>query len=351
MVVDEAHHAAGAQACDRKAYAKLGNVLAALGNPVALAVTATAASPVARQICNLLGIDDRDVVIDRTVRKNIKIVDYRELRDRDDMLTSLVARGQKTVVYVNSRSQTATLVRTLRKGAPDIGHKIAYYHAGLSRDVRHKIEEAFRDDRLSCIVCTSAFGEGVNLPGIRNVVLYHMPFGSTEFNQMSGRAGRDGKEANVFLLYGSRDALVNEKILLSQAPTRNDLAALYRALMTEDKRSQAQTFVLSETNILSCALSIDSRIRLTESAVSVGITIFEELGFCATQGFGTARQISMAHSPSHVDLSASLRYTEGQHAIEEFAAFRDWALTSLPQEMLNRINRPIAPSFGQTVDR
>ncbi len=82
------------------------------------------------------------------------------------------------------------------------------------------MEEAFRDGSLSCIVSTSAFGEGVNLPDIRHVVLYHMPFGGIEFNQMSGRAGRDGQPAVIHLLYSSRDARINERLLDCYTRTR-----------------------------------------------------------------------------------------------------------------------------------
>lgn len=86
-----------------------------------------------------------------------------------------------------------------------------------------RVENAFRSGELSCIVSTSAFGEGVNLPDIRHVVLYHMPFGAIEFNQMSGRAGRDGAAARIHLLYSARDARINEHLLDALAPTRDEL--------------------------------------------------------------------------------------------------------------------------------
>ena len=75
-------------------------------------------------------------------------------------------------------------------------------------------------------VLASAFGEGVNIPDIRHVVLFHVPFNDVEFNQMCGRAGRDGALARIHLLFGGKDARVNELILSSLAPARDDLATL-----------------------------------------------------------------------------------------------------------------------------
>ena len=172
----------------------------------------------------------------------------------------------------------------------------------------------------------------------------------TDFNQMSGRAGRDGRDARIILLYGGRDAHINEQILWAQAPARDDLATLYRALMTEDRRVHNQGVELNDADLLAQALSINARARLTEASVATGISVFEELGFCGIEGYGDGRRLRMVLSPGRVDLGSSLRYTEGVRALEEFATFRNWALTSLPQEMLERINRPITPDFGHTVD-
>ena len=108
----------------------------------------------------------------------------------------------------------------LRRAIPNLSDSIGFYHAGLSREARLRIEDAFRADDLSCVVATSAFGEGVNIPDVRHVVLYHMPFGSIDFNQMSGRAGRDGAPACIHVFFGSRDARTNERLLASSAPLR-----------------------------------------------------------------------------------------------------------------------------------
>ncbi len=353
VVVDEAHHAGLSKSGARSAYASMPEVLAALGHPVALAVTATAADDVAREVCRLLSISEQDVVKDLSVRANLSLEDDRGLRDRESALTSLVATGDKCVVYVNSRDQSVSLARMLRHRIPELGNRIAFYNAGLTREVRSRVEGAFRSGELTCIVSTSAFGEGVNLPDIRHVVLYHMPFGRVEFNQMSGRAGRDGGPACVHLYFGPRDVRLDERIVAGSAPTRDALAALYRALRAMSRQAGSVgegSFQVSNAQLAEGALAVDPRCGMDEHSASAGVGIFRELGFLTTSGYGTARRISMVERPDRMALESSVRYLEGIRARQEFKDFSDWVLLCPEEELLAQLNRPIAPGFGTVVD-
>ena len=345
VVVDEAHHAARARSGERSAYLELPHVFERLDSPTVLAVTATADASAADEICQLFDIGR--VVVDKTIRENLELEDDRDLSARENRLVSIVAAGEKTVVYVNSRDQAAQLARTLRKRVPELAHAIAFYHAGLAREDRTRIEEAFRAGALECIVSTSAFGEGVNLPDIRHVVLYHMPFSATEFNQMSGRAGRDGEPATVHLLYSARDARINERMLDAAAPEREELVTIYRALQTMWRSHRGKTgeesFSATDLDISSMCLAIDARTPVDERAVKSGIAIFEELGFARVEGFDDARRIEMSERPGHMSLTSSTRYLEGLRTRLAFTTFRGWALDAPAHDMLARVNRPITP--------
>ena len=312
VVIDEAHHAGLAKGGDRSAYLDMPEILHALGDPTVLACTATATAPVVAELARVLPVTR--TVVDETVRENLEVEDDRDLSNRENRLVSIVAEGEKTVIYVNSRDQSVALARTLRKRVPDIAARIAFYNAGLSRSDRKRVEEAFRDGELSCIVSTSAFGEGVNLPDIRHVVLYHMPFGAIEFNQMSGRAGRDGDPAIIHLLYSSRDARINERLLDAFAPERDELVTLYRALQTMWRSHRSKTgepsFGASDIDIAQMCLAIDARTPVDERSVSSGLAIFEELGFLSVTGHDESRRIAMAENPGHVTLTRSIRYLE-----------------------------------------
>ena len=345
VVVDEAHHAGLAKGGSREAYLDFPQVLSALGDPCVLATTATATPEVASELAEVLPITR--TVVDDAVRENLQLEDDRDLASRENRLVSIVATGEKCVIYVNSRDQTIALARMLRRRVPELAAGVGFYNAALSREDRCRVERAFRADELTCIVSTSAFGEGVNLPDIRHVVLYHMPFGSIEFNQMSGRAGRDGLPATIHLLYSTRDAHINERLLNTLAPERGELVTLYRALQTMWRSNRGRTgsadFAATDVDIAQMCLAIDARTPVDERSVTAGLSIFEELGFLEVLGFDDGRRIRMAEEPGHVELARSIRYLEGLRARREFSAFRGWALEATASDMLTRINRPITP--------
>ena len=344
VVVDEAHHIGQARAGNRPAYANLNETLVQLGNPLVLAVTATAGVDEARVIRETLSI--QTTVLDPTVRENLRIDDKRDVRNRDSYLASIVAEGAKCVIYVNSRDQSVSLTRTLRHRLPQIAPFIGFYNAGLSKPDRKAIEAAFRSGDLCCIVSTSAFGEGIDIPDIEHVVLYHLPFNEIEFNQMSGRAGRDGRESTIHMLFSYGDARINEKILSSGAPSRESLAVLYRVLRklaSQAKERGEDGFSCTNTELAEQANRLDRAAKLDESSVSCGISVFRELGFLQTSGHSIARYIRMQDNPSRMDLEDSVRYREGLEELQDFKLFRNWALSAEAQELLERFNRPILP--------
>lgn len=344
VVVDEAHHIAQSRAGNRPAYAGLAATLQALGNPLVLAVTATAGDEEAPVIRSTLSIDR--LICDATVRENLHIQDCRDLRGREQYLANIVGDSGKSVVYVNSRDQSVTLTRMLRRSLPDLAYRIGFYNAGLSKADRKTIEDAFRRGELKAIVSTSAFGEGIDIPDIEHVVLYHLPFNDIEFNQMSGRAGRDGRDATIHLLFGYGDARINEKILQAAAPTRDSLAVLYRVL-ADLARQAAQRgeegFSCTNGELAERAKRLDKNARLDESSVSCGISVFRELGFVETSGATVARYIRVVNNPDKMQLDDSVRYREGLEELRDFDEFRVWALKASADELLERFNRPILP--------
>ena len=345
VVVDEAHHIGQAKAGNRPAYAQLGQAIERLGTPVVLALTATAGTDVAREITAALRISR--VVLDDASRPNLTVEDERNLKKRESYLANLVASGQKTVVYVNSREQSIALARALRKQVPQMASLIGFYNAGLTRAERVRVEELFRTDALCTLVSTSAFGEGVNIPNIRNVVLYHLPFNEIEFNQMSGRAGRDGQPARIHLLFGREDAAVNARALDAATPDHDRMAQVYREIRRMQRERGDGFFAVTDEELAAAASNHPAQPQLQPASAACGIAVFRELGLVETRTVTVAgvptRSVRLLDAGSKVELTDSVRYREGLDEREIFNAFRDWALKVPCETLQARLCRPILP--------
>lgn len=343
VVIDEAHHIGMAKAGQRPAYLQLGDAISRLGRPVVLAVTATAPDEVAGDIDLTLPIDES--VIDETSRDNLLLDDQRNVKNRDDYLANLVALGEKTVVYVNSREQSVAVARRLRRQVPQLAPLIGFYNAGLSRLERKRIEELFRSNDLMVLVATSAFGEGIDIPNIRHVVLYHLPFNEVEFNQMSGRAGRDGKPATVHLLYGRQDVALNERILADMTPDHDVMAQVYRRLRTLQRQTPGDYFCMGNNDL--AQLASDDLHEVTPSSAACGVAVFRELGLIETRVSYSADQstrwIRVKEGAPKVELTDSVRYREGLDERDVFDTFRDWAMRCDSQGLIVKVSHPIVP--------
>lgn len=345
VVIDEAHHVGTSKAGFRPSYIRLGNAIHCLGDPQVLAVTATADAAVAQEICDAFKLDE--MVCDRAERANLHVVDQRNSKKRERYLASLVAQGEKTLIYVNSRMESVALVRQLRKQEPHIASLIGFYNAGLSRLERARVEALFREGGLQVLVATSAFGEGVDIPGVRHVVLYHLPFSEVEFNQMSGRAGRDGNEAHIHLLFGKGDVSLNTELLHGIAPDHDEMAQIYRSLRALQQTSGQAFFALDEDEVAHRATRLFGN-TVTPSQVQLGVAVFEELGLVETkadetQGSRVKQNVYVVDYKGKVELSDSVQYREGLDEFDSFMSFKDWVLGSSADQLQDRIRHPLLP--------
>ena len=346
VVIDEAHHVGTSKAGFRPSYVHLGQSVARLGNPQVLAVTATADTAVADEIRQAFNLDE--VVFDNTERANLQVIDQRNTKKRERYLASLVAQGEKTLIYVNSRMESVALVRRLRKQEPHIASLIGFYNAGLSRMERQRVETLFREGGLQVLVATSAFGEGIDIPGVRHVVLYHLPFSEVEFNQMSGRAGRDGETAHIHLLFSKADVRLNEELLHGIAPNHDEMAQIYRSLRALQQGEGQSFFTYDAEDIARRSTRLFGN-TVTSRQVSLGVAVFEELGLLeskteeTSQSDGTTHRIYVVDYKGKVELSDSVQYREGLDEYDSFMTFKDWVLGSSVDQLQDRIRHPLLP--------
>ena len=329
VVVDEAHHVYESR--HRAAYGRLGATIAALGSPQILALTATANDEAFAQILRDLRIDAW--VIDPTVRENLRVTDARETKDKQGYLLELFSSGEKGIVYCNSRKEATKLAQSLRK---KLGDEVMFYHAGMPSPERHEVERFFREGELRIIVATSAFGEGIDLPDVRHVVLYHLNFDFTEFNQQAGRAGRDGAPAQIHLLFGQSDRAINEFIIDREAPTLYVLRALYRGVRGLASGNDVRmTFV-----DIARTLELE---KVNERTVSSALHIFEDEGLVEFGEDDDGRYIRFLRVDGKVDLERNERFAEGEAERESFKQFCELVLSARGEDLERIINRPIYP--------
>jgi ATP-dependent DNA helicase RecQ len=169
------------------------------------AYTATASEAVRHDIAEQLGLTQPQFLVGSFDRPNL-IYRVRRASNRFSEVCQLIEqrRGEAGIVYCISRKE----VDKTAAGLSSLGYRAVPYHAGLSDDERHRNQDAFLEERADIVVATVAFGMGIDKSNVRYVIHAGMPKSLEHYAQESGRAGRDGLEADCLLLYSGRDTAI-----------------------------------------------------------------------------------------------------------------------------------------------
>ena len=214
FAIDEAHCISHWGHDFRPEYRRLSGLRRHFPDACIHAFTATATERVREDIAAQLDLRDPRILVGTFDRPNLV---YRVVPrvDRDDQIAEVVARhaGEATIVYCISRRDTEGVAAMLR------GHavKADAYHAGLETDRRRKVQEAFTREKLDVVVATVAFGMGIDRSNVRCVLHAALPKSVEAYQQETGRAGRDGLEAECVLLYSGSDAARWSKLFAKSA--------------------------------------------------------------------------------------------------------------------------------------
>src|SRR5947209_6665175 len=204
FVVDEAHCISSWGHDFRPEYRQLNRALAACGRPPVAGFTATATPRVRTDVAESLGMKDPFVMVTGFNRPNLRLSSQRcrgEAGKREALLARLRPGDGRTLVYTGTVAAAEELAQLIVSR----GARAAAYHGRLPDEERRRVHDGFTGRDLDVVVATSAFGMGVDLPDIRQVVHCHAPGSLEAYYQEAGRAGRDGEPAECLLLWSPAD--------------------------------------------------------------------------------------------------------------------------------------------------
>ena len=237
IAVDEAHCISQWGYDFRPPYLRIAALREELTDIPVLALTASATKEVQDDICEKLTSPLTPLRQDRRgdawavyrqsfERKNLSYSVFK-VDSKINKVIEILKKVQGTsIVYCKSRKRTKEIADLLR--LQNISSD--FYHAGLPQEERNKRQEDWIKNKIRVIVCTNAFGMGIDKPDVRSVVHADIPDCLENYYQEAGRAGRDGEKSYAVLLYDDHDITELEGLAAIRYPSMDDIRTVYQAV-------------------------------------------------------------------------------------------------------------------------
>lgn len=243
FAIDEVHCVSQWGTNFRPFYKHIPNFIAKVfdenSKPKTLALTATLNPKEVNDICTEFEIDKSNIIKDNLLMRSeitLKVLKFSKEDEKDSKLDDLlqIHKNEKTLVYVY-RKKGERGVKGLCQRAIDNGHKAMYFHGDMKAKERKNIIYKFKNNEIDVVFATNAFGMGIDIPDIRNIIHFMIPESVEQYYQEVGRAARDGNSANAYLLYTNKNIDVKRKHFIdSSFPNEENLLKSYE-MITKNK--------------------------------------------------------------------------------------------------------------------
>jgi ATP-dependent DNA helicase RecQ len=223
IAVDEAHCISQWGYDFRPPYLRIAAIREQLVNVPVLALSASATIAVQNDICEKLEFNKKNIFQKSFTRPNLSYTTTIVETKISKAVAILNAIKGTAIVYCKSRKRTKEVSDLLRS----YNINAAYYNAGLSTDERSQKQQDWIADKTRVMVCTNAFGMGIDKPDVRVVIHYDAPDCMENYYQEAGRAGRDEQKAFAILLYNEKDIEALKNSVNIKYPSVESIKEIY----------------------------------------------------------------------------------------------------------------------------
>lgn len=291
VVIDEAHCISSWGHDFRPAFRRIINLMRVLPSDIpVLATTATATVDVTEDIKNQIG-GDIELIRGDLLRENLKlnVIHVESEEDKMAWISNYLKKVHGNgIVYTGTRSNA----EIFSKWCESEELNTIYYHAGLDSDSRKLVEKEWMGNKYKAVISTNALGMGIDKSDIRFIIHTQIPQSPIHYYQEIGRAGRDGKTAEIFLLFSPKDTDLPLTFINGARPTIKQYEKVMNALKQEPlgeknlmkatnlKQNQVRTIkadLLDQKIIREAIYGKSKRYEYQYNAPKLNFTLFEAL--------------------------------------------------------------------------